>query len=125
MIQADSRLRLPVNIPPESASVRSGRPRDSLEEVRQVRSDWLVGRGKRPQPGGPATGQSTSKSGPLSRRETPAAVFAIDRALEVRALDVAPWADRADSLASETTHGGRAQPRGPGIGPTESRASRR
>jgi len=39
--------------------------------------------------------------GPLSRRETPAALFAIDRALDVRALNVAPWADRANSLATE------------------------
>ena len=39
--------------------------------------------------------------GPLSRRETPAALFAIDRALDVQALNIGPWADRANSLASE------------------------
>ena len=39
--------------------------------------------------------------GPLSRRETPPALFAVDPALCVRALDVGPWIDRADSLLSE------------------------
>ena len=39
--------------------------------------------------------------GPLSRRETPAALFAVDRALDVRALNVAPWADRANALTTE------------------------
>ena len=60
----------------------------------------ITGRSKRPQFRRGASGP-THAIGPLSRRETPPALFAIDGELRVQALDVGRWVDRAKARVPE------------------------
>ena len=88
------------------SSIMQVRPYTCRVPARQLRGPagvigLIAGRRKRPQfSGGLAQGESR-QSGPLSRRETPPALFAVNGALQVQALNIEPWTDRAKALQLE------------------------
>jgi len=69
----------------------------------------IPGRGTRPRSTEPRHGE-TVQMGPLSKRETPPALFAVDKNLRVEALNVGPWVERANTLGLD--HGGADRLRG-------------